>query len=196
MRVTTLAVLASSLTLLACGGAEQPKAQSPSNGAPGTNVSAAPATTGADVASMKVADDSGKADKVGGSDGALKADGAPDLSFVADVTGPATALFLVSVNAKGDLTGEYQADTVTGLDQLPKNFPIAVRAGMLTAGIGVWENDKLVSKPDGTVELGPGPHRITMYVASTGVLQPGSSFVRLYMLRPDKSVVMGPVTKL
>ncbi|MBK6691117.1 MAG: hypothetical protein IPG50_02755 [Myxococcales bacterium] len=173
--------------LSACGGqaSETPGAKAP---VPGPATSQATSPDGA-IRAFKVGADSLKADKVGGSDGALKPDGSPDHAFTAEIDGPVTAVFLASTNAAGEPNGEYQADSVTGVDQIPKDFPLTVRAGMLTAGVGVWEGDKLVNRPDGSIEpLGAGTHRLTLYVASTGILQPGV-YVRLYALRPDKSVV-------
>jgi hypothetical protein len=192
MRVTFAVALAS--VIVGCGGSDQPPPQTPANT---TTASATPTGAGGGVRTLAAAPDSLKTDKVGGSDGALKPDGSPDFALNVDLDGPVSAIFLLGVDAKGEPTGDYQADTITGLDQLPKDFPIAVRAGMLTAGIGVWEGDKMLSKNDGSIEpLGPGPHKLTLYVASTGVLKPGESHVRIYVSRPDKSVVKGPFTKL
>ena len=197
--------LALILGFLACGavgcGGSEPSAKSPSSAGPATPSGAVATTGGAGGGTVKtftVSPDSGKVDKVGGSDGALKPDNAPDLVFNADVEGPIAAVFLISTDAKGDPNGEYQADSITGLDELPKDFPLAVRAGMLTAGIGVWEGNRMLNKADGSIEpIGPGPHRLTIYVATTGVLQPGSSNVRLYVMRTtDKAVSRGPVTKM
>lgn len=187
--------------VVGCGGSEPAaKSAADSNGGPATPSGASVTATapgGGVIKTFTVSPESGKADKVGGSDGALKPDSAPDLVFNADVEGPIAAVFLISTNANGDPNGEYQADSIIGLGEFPKDFPLAVRAGMLTAGIGVWEGERMVNKADGSLEpIGPGPHRLTIYVASTGVLQPGSSSVRLYVMRPDKTVNRGPVVKL
>jgi hypothetical protein len=190
---------------MACGGAAPP-AKSGADGTSGTaSATSASSSSGSNdvageggvVRSLKVAPESMKVDKVGGSDGALKPDSAPDIVLDADVEGPVAAVFLISTDAKGDANGEYQADTVTGLHDLPKDFPIAVRAGMLTGGIGVWEGERMLNQTSGWLEpIGPGLHHLKLYVSSTGVLQPGSSHVRLYVMRPDKSVSRGPVADL
>lgn len=181
-----------------CGGSEPPV----KSASDATSGGSAPTTTtvqpsgAAKVKSFKQSAESLKVDKVGGSDGALKPDSSPDLAFEAEVEGPITAVFIISTDAKGAPNGEYQADSIVGLDELPKDFPLAVRAGMLTAGVGVWEGGKMLSRPDGSIEpIGPGPHKLSIYVASTGVLAPGGH-VRLMVLRSDKTVAEGPVADL
>jgi hypothetical protein len=196
--VSTAAMLAVTLTM-ACGGSEpapQTAANASSSTAASTASTPAGASAGGGIRSLTVSPDSGKVDKVGGSDGALKPDGSPDIVLTADLDGPVASIFLISTGANGEPNGDYQADTITGLDQLPKDFPIAVRAGMLTAGIGIFEGDKLVTKPDGSIDLGPGPHKLNLHIAATGVLQPGTGHVRIYIARPDKTVVKGPVANL
>lgn len=197
MRVSALVGL---VLLVGCGGSEPPAKSAADSTSSGTTArssgSSAPSGAMGTIKTFKVSPDSMKVDRVGGSDGALKPDNSPDLVFDADVEGPISAFFLISTDSKGEPNGEYQADSITGLDTLPKDFPLSVRAGMLTAGMGVWEGQKMISKPDGSIELIPdGPHHVTVYVASTGVLVPGSH-VRMYAMRPDKTVSPGPVVDL
>ncbi|MFO0670369.1 MAG: hypothetical protein U0235_12205 [Polyangiaceae bacterium] len=192
-----VAILGLSL-VCGCGGSEPPAksaADGTSGGTQTTTTTVQPAGT-AKVKTFKQSTESMKVDKVGGSDGALKPDSSPDLAFEAEVEGPIKAVFLISTDAKGMPTGEYQADSIVGLNELPKDFPIAVRAGMLTAGVGVWEGAKMLSRPDGSLEpIGPGAHKLSLYVASTGVLAPGSH-VRLIVLRADNTISEGPVADL
>lgn len=187
------------LGVVGCGGSE-PQAKSVDSTATSSSTAATAsgaAATGGKVTSFKVAAESLKVDKVGGSDGSLKPDNSPDLVFEADVEGPISAVFLISTDAKGSPNGDYQADSIVGLDELPKDFPLATRAGMLTAGVGVWEGDRMISRSDGSIEpIGAGTHHIKLYVASTGVLQPGSGHVQLWVMRSDKSVAHGPVADL
>ena len=182
---------------LGCGGGEP--AKSPANASTSTATSTSGAGTASGnagmVKSFTVGPESGKTDKVGGSDGALKPDGNPDLAFTADVEGPIAALFIISVTAKGEPNGEYQADTIVALDQFPADFPIAQRAGMLTAGIGVWEGGKLLSKDDGSLSIPAGAHKLDIYVSSTGVLKQGSK-VQIWTMRPDKTTSKGPIADL
>lgn len=197
MRVSLFGLGLAMVMAIGCGGSEpQAKSAADSTSSATSSKSSGPSGAMGTIKTFKVSPESLKADRVGGSDGALKPDNSPDLVFEADVEGPISALFLISTTPQGEPNGEYQADSITGLDTLPKDFPLSVRAGMLTAGMGVWEGQKMISKADGSIELiGDGPHHITVYVASTGVLSTGSH-VRMYAMRPDKTVTPGPVAEL
>jgi len=173
---TTLA-LALALVLVACGG---------------EGVSTTPpkvATADSAGASLEKSPDSGQVDRVGPDDGALKADGVKDLSFVCQVQGPLSAIFLVSVDDKGAPSGQFQADTLSGQNEGPRE--LTAYKGKATPGIGVVVGDKLVNAADGSLpELAAGPHRLVLYVAPSPAIQPGSR-LRVYVQRPDKSLVGG-----
>src|SRR5471030_2971772 len=81
-----------------------------------------PATPAAPVANIKItkAPDSGKVDRVGAADGALKPDGINDHSFAVEADGPIKAIFLVAVDEAGTSNGRYQADTLVGDEEVPK----------------------------------------------------------------------------
>ena len=81
---------------------------------------------------------------------------------------------------------------MVGSQEIPKEVGVTMMKGHNTAGLGVFEGDKLVSSADGGVNLGPGKHKLTLYFANTGVLTPGASLV-LFVQAADKALVKGPV---
>ena len=178
MRTAFLMVV---LTVLGCAG----------------NAPSEAATPLADAASgpkLEKSSDSGQVDKVGPSDGALAADGTNDLGFVVDFEGPATAIFLVGVDESGAPNGAYQADTLVGAAESPKE--LGTKPGSGTLGLGVLEGEKLVNAKDGSLDgLGAGPHRLTLYVASSPAAAAGLK-VRVYVQRPDNTLVPGAILTL
>jgi hypothetical protein len=175
MRSTGTLVLA--LSLAACGG-DAASAMPPNLAAPGTT-----------SASLAKSPDSGQVDRVGPDDGALKPDGVKDLSFVVSVDGPVSAIFLVTVDDQGKPNGEFQADTLIGSSTSPSE--LGAKPGKGTSGLGIAEGDKMLNAADGSLgELGAGPHKVTVYVAPSPALRAGTK-VRVYVQRPDKSLVAG-----
>jgi hypothetical protein len=133
--------------------------------------------------------DSGQVDRIGASDGALAPDGTNDLGFVATADGPIAALFLVAVDDSGKPSGAFQADTLVG--EAPSPAELGTKPGNGTAGLGVVEGGKVLNAKDGSLqELAAGPHSLTLYIAPSPATPAGSK-LRLYVLRPDKSVVAG-----
>jgi hypothetical protein len=173
----------------ACGGEpKEPKVPGPTTTTTTTTTAGAEKTA---ITSFAKAPDFLKVDKVGGSDGALKPDGNMDAAYTLEIDGPVTALFVLSSDASGTPTGDYDADTLVGGQDIPKEVGVTLK-GHSTAGLGVFEGDKLVSAPDGSLNLGPGKHKLTVYFANTGVLVPGASVV-VFAQGADKAVVKGPV---
>ncbi len=159
--------------LCACGGSKAP--------------ANAPLPAGAPT--LEKSKDSGKVDKIGTQDGELSPDGTNDLGFVTKVDGPVAAVFLVLVDGSDAPTGGYQADTLVGNAESPKE--LGGKAGMVTAGLGVFEGDKLLNATDGSLPaLAAGPHTLTLYVTPLPMLTPGTR-LRVYVLRPDKSLLGG-----
>ena len=185
------ALLACAATsLAACGGdPKEPKVPGPTTTTTTTTMAAGDKTT---VTAFAKAPDSLKVDKVGGSDGALKPDGNMDAAYSVEIDGPVTALFVLSSDASGAPNGEYDADTLVGGQDIPKDVGVTLK-GHNTAGLGVFEGDKLVSAADGSLNLPAGKHKLTIYFANTGVLTPGASVV-IFAQGADKSVVKGPVS--
>jgi hypothetical protein len=167
--------------LSACAGGTLP-AEAPS-----------PAATGGTAgATLGKAPDSGKVDRVGTADGSLAPDGTNDLSFTSDVDGAVAALFLLSVDESGAPTGQYQADTLVGQTESPKE--LGAKPGSGTSGLGVVEGEKMLNAADGSLsELGPGMHRLVLYVAPSPGLPPGTR-LRVYVQRPDKTLIAGATT--
>ena len=126
---------------------------------------------------------------MGAADGSLVPDGTNDVSFVSEVEGPIGAVFLVSVDANGAPTGQYQADTLVGATESPKE--LGAKPGSGTSGLGVVEGDKLLNAADGSLGvIGPGKHHFVLYVAPSDGLKPGT-LVRVYVQRPDNALLAG-----
>ncbi|MDB4998114.1 MAG: hypothetical protein JWM74_5546 [Myxococcaceae bacterium] len=184
------ALVACAASLAACGGdPKEPKVPGPTTTTTTTTMAPGDKTT---VTAFAKAPDSMKVDKVGGSDGALKPDGNMDAAYSVEIDGPVTALFVLSSDASGAPNGEYDADTLVGGQDIPKDIGVTLK-GHNTAGLGVFEGDKLVSAADGSLNLPAGKHKLTVYFANTGVLTPGASVV-IFAQGADKSVVKGPVS--
>lgn len=110
---------------------------------------------------------SGKVDKVGNKDGAFKGDGVKDLVFDVELEGPANAILLVSTDGSGQPNGEFNADTFVGDQQLPSELAANLNQGKFTAGLAVYEGDKLLNAKDGGLPmLSDGKHKLTLYISS------------------------------
>ncbi len=158
-------------------------------GAPSAGEGPKPPQRAADGPSFSMAPDSGKADRIGPSDGALTGDGAPDLGFVTRIDGPVSAIFIVSVDKDDIPSGEFQADTVIGESETPKE--LGTTTGRATSGLGVFEGDKLKNEKDGSLPpLGAGPHTLSLYVSASPAIKTGTR-LRIFVQRPDKSIVGG-----
>ena len=135
---------------------------------------------------------SGKVDKVGEKDGIYKADGVKDLVFDVEFEGAAAAFFIATVNDSGEPTGDFDADTLTGTQAFPAELSRALNAGRFSAGIVVFEGDKVLNDKDGGLvpALAEGKHKLTLHVsAKTAPEGP----VKIYAMLTDKTVVAGPV---
>ena len=172
MRACTVVLV--SLLSCACGGA----------------AASANAPTSTVRATIERSPDSGKVDRVGAADGALAPDGNSDLAFRCVVDGPVTALFLATVDETGNPTGAFQADTLVGAAESPRE--LGARSGGGTLGLGVTENDQLLNAPDGSLApLGAGPHQLVLYVAASDDTVPIGTRLRLFVMRPNTTVLAG-----
>lgn len=179
MRILSAFVVA---FLIGCGGAPAESTPPPATPAPFKAIT------------LEKAPDSGQVDKVGETDGALKSDGVNDLAFALSTDGPVKAIFLVAVDANGRSNGRYQADTLIGDEEVPKD--VAIKWGANTAGLGVSEHGNLVNTPDGSIPaLPPGPHSIVLYIAPAKVLTPGTR-LRVFVQRTDGTVDAGATIAL
>ena len=180
MRILAGLVVAS--LAFACGGQPEPVTPAASAPAPFKAIT------------LEKAPDSGQVDKVGEKDGALKPDGVNDLAFALSTDGPIKAILLVAVDGTGRSSGRYQADTLIGDQEVPKE--VAIRWGANTAGLGVAERGALVNTPDGAIPALPdGPHSLVLYIAQAKVLTPGTR-LRAFVLRPDGTVDAGATVTL
>jgi hypothetical protein len=212
----TKSLLAASLALFACGGDPKPEVKAPEPVASTVATTPAPEPTAsstgttaavappppreapaeeAKVLAFERAKDFGKVDKVGKEDGKLSPDGTKDAAFTLKIAGGVDAIFVAQVDKNGDALGTFQADTLTGTQIQPNELAIA-KAGKLTMGIGVFEGDKLLNKPDGSVSgvFAHGEHTLTLYVEAATLLKAGK-MVRVWVQMPDHTVVAGPILK-
>jgi hypothetical protein len=188
-----LAMLVAWAACVACGGGGTPEGGGPT--APTTGPTGPTATTAAATPGLSLAwsPDSRKVDKVGGTDGALSPDGTKDVVCIADVEGPATALFIAAVTSKGEPTGDFQADTLVGGQALPIELSLAGAAGKESAGLVAFEGDKLLNAPDGSLRaLSPGPHKLTIYMNDHAAIKDG---IRLFVQRADGSLAKSTILR-
>jgi hypothetical protein len=198
---------------VACGGEKPPEPKSPepvatasaeptmASTAPAAGTAPEPAASippavapaaEAKILSFERSKESGKIDKVGKADGALKPDGEKDAVFTLKVSGPIDAIFVASVDKKGDSLGEFQADSLVGSQVQPNELAVA-KAGKLTLGVAAFEGDKLLNAADGSLTgaIGAGEHTLTIYLANVPNVKPGKP-LRVWVQMPDHTVVAGP----
>ncbi|CAN5177160.1 hypothetical protein BH09MYX1_BH09MYX1_48750 [soil metagenome] len=168
------------------GGALEGHSDSP------TSTAAAIAPTEAKIVSFERSPDSLRSDKVGGSDGALKPDGANDIGFSAQIEGTFVSILILTTDASGKPDGETQWDTITANEAMPPDLRGLVKSGGMTAGIGVFENGQVVNRPDGSLATTSGSHRFQLYV-SNGPAFAAGAHVQIVVERPDHTVLRGPV---
>jgi len=146
-------------------------------------------TQAATTPTLEKSPDSGQVDRVGPSDGALDPDGTNDLGFITRIDGPISALFLLAVDESGKPTGTFQADTLVGHAESPPE--LGAKPGVGTAGLGVFDGEKALNAKDGSLEtVSAGPHQLLLYTAPSSAVSVGTK-LRVYALRPDKSLVAG-----
>lgn len=206
------------LALAACGGEAKPEAKAPETASTAVEApkpaetapvaTAAPTTEAptampprqesteeAKVLMFERAKDFGKLDKVGKEDGKLAPDGSKDAVFNLKVSGAVDAIFVAVVDKNGDSAGTFQADTLTGTQTQPNELAVA-KAGKLTMGLGVFEGDKPLNKPDGSISgaLVKGERTLTLHAEGASLLKAGK-MVRVWVQMPDHTVVAGPSLK-
>ncbi|CAN5158111.1 hypothetical protein BH09MYX1_BH09MYX1_06940 [soil metagenome] len=202
---TTMMLLfgATGLAALACGGAEpatpkMPDTTSSASAAPSDAPSASasatpkPALKGTVVSFARSAT-SGTVDKIGDKDGAFKPDGVKDVVFDLEYDGaPATALFVMTTDAEGNLTSEFDADTLIGEQTIPPEIAGIVNQGKTTYGLGVYEADKLLNGKDGALAapLTEGRHKVALHISSKSFPK---APVRVFVLLGDGTLVKGPM---
>jgi len=180
--------VAASLALASgCSGSQTAPSQTPASSS-----SVEVHKSGASVQSLQIAPESLQVDKVGGRDSFLYPDGLRDLVFITDVTGPISALFLLSTDDRGEPNGFFRTNTMVSNEEAPKEFGGTLELGRMTTGIGVYEEGKAINRANGSILLAPGPHHLTLYTSNPGTLQSGRH-VRLFAVLADKAVVKGPI---
>lgn len=184
-----LAIL--TLALVGCGGGGG--GTPPSVATNDTNKPLVPAPDASPGFSLAWHPDSRKVDRFGSADGATKPDGAKDVVVVAEMDGPATALFVTTVTDKGEPTGDFQADTLVGDETQPIELSLVGPQGKTSAGLFVFEGDQSLNATDGSLKPIPsGHHKLTLYFADHPSVKDG---IRLYALSPDGSLKKSPILK-
>jgi hypothetical protein len=142
------------------------------------------------ITEFKKRDDSQKVDKIGGADGQLAPDGKMDAAFDATIRGPLIGLL---VDSEGD--SAWQWDTYVGTQEVPAQMKALAPKGMMTGGLGVFENGNPLNKPDGSLTItDDAEHHVVIFISDTGAFIPGASF-KLLGETPDHKVIEGPVAK-
>lgn len=178
------------LATAACGGAA---AEGPKNPGTLTNTPPLAGSSKASISGFAKRADSLKVDKIAGNDGNLKPDGRSDAAFDVTLRGPIVALYLFSTNDKGEPDGSWQYDTIVGKQAYPAAIKSLVAAGGMTAGIGVFEGDKVLNKDDGSFALSDAAeHKVSVYFSDIGAFQPGAHF-KLVAETPDHELVSSNV---
>lgn len=167
--------------LLGCGGGDDTTggAKNPSD-VKTTSASAAAITA------FAKRDDSQKVDKVGVM-ASFKPDGKNDAAFDVTVKGPLIALL---IDAADD--SQWQWDTYTGTNDVPKDMKAFAPGGAQTGDLGIFEGDKNLNAADGSFKLDDDKeHKLTIYIVDTGAFTPGAKF-KILGETPDHKVVEGP----
>jgi hypothetical protein len=116
-----------------------------------------------------------------------------DLVFTGTVEGAFRSVFIYECNEKGEPAAGLRADTVVTAKDIPPELGSVVDQGNMTAGVGVYENGKLLNEPTGTAHAGPGSHQLTFYVPDMGNVKAGD-YVCLWVRNAGK-LVEGPPVK-
>lgn len=184
-----LVILALLAVLPSCKSSDTPPADQPKVGEKPKRAT----ETTAKVTAFAVDNENLNVDRISMKDGSTHADGNRDHVFTATVEGPLDALYLVTVDDKGQPVHGFRADTISGHSELPQELAAAgqVDVGRLTVWIAVVENDKFINEDSGRVDLAAGQHVLRMYVPNTGTLRP-NSHLRLYGRAPNGAIVGGP----
>ena len=101
-----------------------------------------------------------------------------------------SALFVMTCDKEGTLTSEFDADTLVGDQTIPKDIAGVLNAGKNTAGLAVYEGDKLMNRPDGGVTLSEGKHKLALTISAKEF---PTGPVRVFALLPDGTLVKGPI---
>lgn len=164
-------------------------APAPNAGQPQTK-SDVPPLQGSFVSIVR-APSSGKEDKIGEHDGDFKPDGIKDLVFDVEFDGQAAAFIVASVDAEGTPTGIFDADSLAGKEIFPGEILHSRDPADVNAGIVIYENGKLLNKPNGGIDVFPaGVHKLTFRISSK---KAGKLAVRAFAMLADRSVITGPI---
>jgi len=150
-----------------------------------------PAAAKGTITAFAHAATSGTVDKVGEKDGAFKPDGVKDTVYDLEYEGAATAIFVMTCDKQGELTSEFDSDTLVGDQTIPKEIAGILNAGKTTAGLVVYEGDKLMNGKDGSLApLAEGKHKLVLHISKKDIPK---APVRAFVLLPDGSLVKSPV---
>jgi hypothetical protein len=149
------------------------------------------------IGETTIASETFTVDRVSTADDGLEADGELDAVLSAEVTGPVTALLLVSVNDAGEHLFDEVWDTIVGTSEFPTEIGAHFETGGETWVLGVEENGVMLNRADGSLApLSAGPHALTLYASSLDVVPIRGGFhYRLVALMADGTLVYGPVVQ-
>ena len=117
--------------------------------------------------SFALAANSGKVDKIGSKDGAFTPDGTKDVVFEGELEGAAVAMAVLSTDAAGEANGVFSADTYVGNQPIPPEVIKTLKPGKATAGVAIYEGDKLLNAKDGSLPaLSAGKHKLAIHISS------------------------------
>ena len=145
------------------------------------------------ILASAVASDSQTVDRVTSADGTIRTDNRNDAAFDITVAGPLTSLSLIVTDAEGKAKSNQIWDTSVGDTAVPgQDIGVTFRRGGQTWQVGVFENDRLLNRADGSLPALEGTRHLRLYAANSGFFTAGVYF-RWVLQRPDGMLAFGPV---
>jgi len=164
----------------------------PDAGATLSQADAGAVDTVATIISMGVAETSLHVDLTGKLDNGVAPDGVLDGAFQMTVTGPLSALILVTTDASGTTCCGQQWDTIVGAGQFPPELVSPATQGSGTWALVVYENGVLLNSSTGSLQtIASGTHNLNIYASNSNYFSAGQHF-RVWGLGASGEWVQGP----
>jgi hypothetical protein len=164
----------------------------PDAGAAQGQADAGGADTVAAIVAMRVAESSMRVDLASKLDNGVAPDGYLDGAFQLTVTGPLSALVLVTTDASGATCCGQQWDTVVGAGQFPPELNSPATQGSGTWALVAYENGALLNSSSGSLQtIASGTHNLNIYGSSSNYFNLGQHF-RAWGLGTSGEWVQGP----
>ena len=149
--------------------------------------------SGPAIVAMSVSDTSMQTDFASKLDNGVAPDGALDGAFQLTVTGPLSALILVTTDASGTTCCGQQWDTIVGSGQFPPELKSYATQGSGTWALVVYESGVLLNSSNGSLQtIASGTHKLTIYGSNSNYFNAGQYF-RAYGIGTLEQWVEGPV---